>query len=172
MVIDSLLAVLLLVCLATDLKHRRIYNKVLAPGLAAALLVNAWQGGWEGFAGSALGFLAGFVVLLIPYLMGGMGGGDVKLLAVVGAFKGAVFVWNAAVYMALLGGVFAMAAILMRAEARTMLRWTASYAACLMQGVRLPISLRGEGMLSGTFPYGAAIAGGAALCYGFGTFLL
>ena len=46
----------------------------------------------EGAAGlwtALLGLLAGFVLLLIPYLLGGMGAGDVKALAALGALLGA-----------------------------------------------------------------------------------
>ena len=46
------------------------------------------QSGWEGFFGSLAGIAIGFAVLILPYLMGILGAGDVKLLMGIGAWIG------------------------------------------------------------------------------------
>jgi len=82
----------------TDWREHKIYNKLLAPAFFTALLLHTFHGGISGLTNSLLGTATGFVLLLIPYLMGGMGAGDVKLLAVIGAFGGASFVLTSLLY--------------------------------------------------------------------------
>ena len=50
----------------------------------------------------------GFGLLLIPYMLGGMGAGDVKLMGAIGALMGTSFVLNAFVYIALIGGLISL----------------------------------------------------------------
>jgi prepilin peptidase CpaA len=73
---------------AEDLWHRRIPNPLcgllLLIGTLSAVLSHGWSGLVDGLSGAALAF----VVFLIPYLMGGLGGGDVKLMAGFGALTG------------------------------------------------------------------------------------
>ena len=89
----------------TDWREHKIYNKLLVPAFFTALLLHTFQGGISGLTSSLLGAGMGFVLLLLPYLMGGMGAGDVKLLAVIGAFGGAPFVLTSFLYGAVIGGI-------------------------------------------------------------------
>ncbi|WP_246153212.1 A24 family peptidase [Salinicoccus hispanicus] len=125
------------VCVVTDIRKRKIYNKVIFPSLIAAFVLNTALGGFRGFEEAFLGFIVGFALLLIPYIFGGMGAGDVKLMALVGAFKGYEFVLESFIYMAVIGGILAIGVIIMRGGFRNSL---------------------GVGM-----PYGVAIAGGAVM---------
>ena len=71
-----------------DWRERRIPNLIVFPAALIGLLLNAyvgWNGLWFGFQG----LVAGFALLLIPYLFRVMGAGDVKFLAAIGAFVGA-----------------------------------------------------------------------------------
>ncbi len=56
--------------------------------LASGLVLQTAQHGWRGAGSALLGTLAGAGVFLIFYLLGGMGGGDVKLMAGFGALLG------------------------------------------------------------------------------------
>lgn len=110
-----LLAALLLAAVATDLRSRRIPNLLVIDGIviahvahAAALLTGtdpiagpAW---WSPLAGMAIGLAA----LLPLYLKGACGAGDVKLMAMVGAFVGAKTVLVATVCTLLAGGLLAL----------------------------------------------------------------
>jgi prepilin peptidase CpaA len=78
-----------IVCGATDLWRFRVYNVVTIPLLLGGLAFHAWSplGDLIGFAvvGAVLGGL-----LLLPFCaLGGVGAGDVKLLAGIGAWIGA-----------------------------------------------------------------------------------
>jgi len=162
MLIDGILLAVLLICVVTDLKSRKIYNKVIGPGLVAAFSIHFAAGGWQALGASALGFLVGLSVLLIPYLLGGMGAGDVKLLALVGALKGTMFVLQTSVYMALLGGMIALIVLLCRKGAMSRMRWMTIALNGMRYGMKTPLIIDNE-VLKATYPYGVAIAGGAAL---------
>ncbi|MFA7167005.1 MAG: prepilin peptidase, partial [Desulfoplanes sp.] len=54
------------------------------------------------------GLLIGVACLFIPFALGGMGAGDVKLMGAVGAVLGPLGVFISFVYTAMLGGVWAL----------------------------------------------------------------
>jgi prepilin peptidase CpaA len=102
-----------------DLARRQIANWIPAAALAGGF---GWQIGQNGIwpgAGYALGGAAvGFTVFLIFYLMGGMGGGDVKLMAGFGALLGTSGVLWAALLTAMVGGGLAVGVLAFRAAKR------------------------------------------------------
>ncbi|WEG13578.1 prepilin peptidase [Pullulanibacillus sp. KACC 23026] len=155
--LNGLLLVVLGISVYTDLKSRKIYNKVILPALLAALAVNSMIGGWRGFDHSLLGLLVGFSILLIPYFMGGIGAGDVKLLAAVGAIKGTIFVIQASIFMALIGGVIGLCLLLFK---KGVIKNLISFLLSRRAGVKTPLFLD---KTKKWFPYGVAIAGGAVL---------
>jgi len=106
--LDAVLMVVLVICAITDIISQKIYNIVLMPALLFAIGCNWFQGGWPGLGQSLLGLLAGLLILILPFAKGGIGAGDVKLLGVVGAFKGVGFVLYAAIGMGLAGGLIAL----------------------------------------------------------------
>lgn len=92
---------------ATDLRGRSIPNWLTGGGAAAGIGCGAWTGGAPG-AGSALaGAAAGFAVFLLFHWLGGLGGGDVKLMAAFGALLGHRDVLPAAILAAIAGAVLA-----------------------------------------------------------------
>ncbi|MDD2433343.1 MAG: A24 family peptidase [Clostridia bacterium] len=101
-----LLLIVLFICCYTDLKERKILNIIIFPATLVALSIHLLGQGLEGALFWGKGTLVGLVLLFIPFAMGGLGAGDVKLLGVVGSFKGAFFVFKAFLCAALLGGVF------------------------------------------------------------------
>lgn len=107
-VMDVLLGGVLLSCCYTDLKERKILNIILFPAVLLALVLNIVYMGGDGFFFWVKGTLTGIALLFIPFLLGGIGAGDVKLLGVVGAFKGAAFVVMAFLCAAIIGGIFSI----------------------------------------------------------------
>jgi prepilin peptidase CpaA len=89
----------------TDWRQRKIPNKLLLPSFITALLINFFQSGQTGLLSSLSGAVIGFVLLLVPYLLGGMGAGDVKLLMVIGSFGGAKLVIYSFLFGAIAGGI-------------------------------------------------------------------
>lgn len=153
---------MLLICLVTDLKSRKIYNIVIFPSLLLTFFLHFLSGGFSGLGFSFLGFIVGFAILLIPYFLGGMGAGDVKLLALIGAIKGMQFVIVTSIYMALLGGLIGLLVLLFRKGAIQRIKSIIYSLSCFRSGVRLPLFFDKEGLKT-TYPYGVAIAGGAVI---------
>lgn len=108
MLFDRLLIILLLICVITDIRKRKIYNKVLLPVLIFSLIVNFANGGYKQLGLSILGLFIGLGILIIPYFLDGIGAGDVKLLALIGFVKGPIFVIYSGLYMAIIGGIIAL----------------------------------------------------------------
>ncbi|MCU1275191.1 MAG: peptidase prepilin type [Bryobacterales bacterium] len=93
---------------AEDLARRCISNWTSGTALAAGLLIHTMQRGWNGAVLAALGAAVGFSVFLIFYLLNGMGGGDVKLMAGFGGLLGPALIWRAAWIAAVTGGLMAV----------------------------------------------------------------
>jgi len=106
---DSILKILLIVLLGLavyfDLKVRKVPNKITAPIALIGILISLLGSGIEGLIFSVVGLIFGLLIFIIPYLMGGMGAGDVKLMASIGALMGWVFTMKTALAAALAGGV-------------------------------------------------------------------
>jgi len=94
-----------------DLARRTISNWLPATALAGGIVYQTWSSGWLGLGQSLLGAVVGFLVFLIFYVLGGMGGGDVKLMAGFGAVLGLSRVLWAAFWTALVGGILAAAVL-------------------------------------------------------------
>jgi prepilin peptidase CpaA len=99
------------VAVVTDLRRRRIYNALTVPAMAIGLVVNTVVDGPRGLHWAATGLLLGAALFLIPVAMGGMGAGDLKLLAALGAIGGPVFVFWCAICASIAGGVMAVAVL-------------------------------------------------------------
>jgi prepilin peptidase CpaA len=109
-----------------DLRRRTISNWLPAAALASGMAGHTLERGWRGLADAGLGTAGGFGVFLIFYLLGGMGGGDIKLMAGFGALLGAGRLLEAALWTAITGGLLAGAAIGIRALGRKRAPATAS----------------------------------------------
>jgi prepilin peptidase CpaA len=81
-------ALFILTAAALDLRTRRLPNWLTVPAFAAGLVFHTATGGWAGLGLSLGGFATGFGILLVLWLIGGGGGGDVKLMGALGAWLG------------------------------------------------------------------------------------
>lgn len=82
--------ILTLVAAAWDLKTRKLPNWLTVSGLVGALAYHGVTSGWAGLVFSLGGFATGFSILLVLWLIGGGGAGDVKLMGALGAWLGAM----------------------------------------------------------------------------------
>jgi prepilin peptidase CpaA len=114
-----LLAGLLAAAVFTDVRSRRIPNRLVLCGLLAGLLLQATVTpgaglygapfGGLGLASGAGGFALGLALLLPMYMLGALGAGDVKLMGMVGSFLGPHAIFGAVLCTLLAGGVLALA---------------------------------------------------------------
>jgi prepilin peptidase CpaA len=107
-----LVAATLVVAAAIDGYKLKVPNWITFPMIASGWVVSAISFGWAGLGWSVAGTLVGLVLLLPAYAIGGMGAGDVKLLAGVGAWVGGTVTLYAFCLSALVGGVIAVAMVL------------------------------------------------------------
>jgi prepilin peptidase CpaA len=106
--LDVLLFVLIALCGITDLQTGKIYNKATYPAILLGFVWNIWIPGGPGLKSSLLGFAVAAVLMGTLTLLGGMGGGDAKLLAAIGAMKGYPFILDSLFYSFLVGGALAL----------------------------------------------------------------
>jgi prepilin peptidase CpaA len=89
----------------TDIRQRRIPNALTFGAAAAAVVFHTAVGGSTGLILATSGWGVGLLLFLPFFLLGGMGGGDVKLLAALGAWVGPRDAVALAIYASLAGGV-------------------------------------------------------------------
>jgi prepilin peptidase CpaA len=94
-----------MVAAAIDLWKFKVYNALTLPLLVSGLLYHAFH---AHLANSLLGVLFGFGVLIVFHILGGMGAGDVKLMAAVGAWLGMPLTYHVFVASSLAAGVYAL----------------------------------------------------------------
>jgi len=92
----------------TDLRTRRIPNWLVLPFLLAGVATSAWSHGWYGLGQSLAGFGVGAAIFGTLFCLGGMGMGDVKLCAAIGAWIGPSQLVIALVITGLAGGLMAV----------------------------------------------------------------
>ena len=163
MLLNIILVLVLAICFVTDLKEQKIYNKVIFPSLAIAVVLQGVYSGYDGLRVSLLGFTVGLGILLVPYLFGGFGAGDVKLLALIGAIKGSVFVLNTALYMAVIGGIISLVIIICHKQTLDFFKQLGLWVFYSIYGIRTKLETPSAPFLK-KYPYGVAIAGGALIC--------
>lgn len=106
--VDITLSLILIIPLYFDIKHGIIPNYFIGGLMLAGLLINIYQSGLAGILTSSLGFVVGLLLFLIPFILRGLGAGDVKLVAAIGAVKGARFIFVNALVVAIVGGLISV----------------------------------------------------------------
>lgn len=94
-------------CLA-DVRTRRIPNRLTLGSAATAMLFHGATGGLPGLGQAIGGWSVGLALFLPFFLLRGLGAGDVKLLAALGAWLGPSLVLWTGLYTAIAGGVLAL----------------------------------------------------------------
>lgn len=145
----------------TDTFKAKIPNLLNACLLAAGFVLSTMALGVHGFLLSLSGLGLGIGLLLLPYIMGGMGAGDVKALGALGALVGPYDLLHVFVYMAFFGGGFALLHFLCQADMKQTVRkgWLAVCNTVLTRKADY-IFPGNPGSRKSTlrFPYSAAIA--------------
>lgn len=143
---------------AWDLRTGCIPNVITLPAICLGLALNMYVSGWQGLWAALAGTLVGLLTLFIPFALGGIGAGDVKLMAVVGALNGGLFAFRTFLISALAGGVMALAVIAWKGRLRGLIRAVVfSAVPGGLSGVLPRLGMR--------FPYGVAILTGTVGAY-------
>jgi prepilin peptidase CpaA len=165
--IELLLILLVAQAAVTDLAVRKIPNVLVLGGLLLALALHLLAEPRWGAAGFWLaGLLAGFFLFLPLYAARGMAAGDVKLMAMVGAFAGPGGALRIAVLTWLAGGLMALAMLAATGRWRQGMRNLRVLCRPLwwrLLGVPLAPAALAQGDSAGNMPYGLAIAAGTFL---------
>ncbi len=123
---NILLIAIILLAAFWDAKTKRIPNKIIMTGIICGLLATFFSNGIRGVLDNSLGLMVGIIILLIPFAMGGIGAGDVKLLGVIGAIKGVKFVIYTFLSTAVWGGLAAMVLLAYHKQLLNILKWIGS----------------------------------------------
>lgn len=157
----ALLLVGVVIAAAFDIAQRRIPNWVNASLVGAALLVYVVAFQWAGLFFCCKGLAFGFLLLFVPYLLGGIGAGDVKLMAAVGAVLGVEYTWQAFLGIAISGGVAAIGLMAVRGELLLRLRRVGLMLYGLVSGLGLEaLKVERSTLKRDGIPYGVVIAVG------------
>lgn len=105
----TVLVTMLFIATIADLRQRRIPNILVVAGVALGIVGHAWFAAGAGILTATAGMLVGLLCLLPLYALGALGAGDVKLMAMCGAFLGPVQGAVASVSTLVAGGVLGLA---------------------------------------------------------------
>ena len=95
-----------------DYTQRRVPNWLNLALILSGLTVQGIFFGWTGLGIGFGGLLTGLALLIVPWLMHGLGAGDVKLLAAIGVWLGPILAFYSFALGAAIGGVAAIVMIL------------------------------------------------------------
>ncbi|SFS18309.1 prepilin peptidase CpaA [Granulicella pectinivorans] len=148
----------------TDIRSRKIPNSLTGSALIAGLCLHLSLDGWRGLLSSLAAALIAGSIFLFFYVAGGMGAGDVKLIAAASALVGLGNTAPLLIFTTLAGGV--MGLVLAAIHGRLL--------ATLRNMLRLAVHHREEGLTPHPelnvsnpatlrLPYGIAIAAGCLL---------
>jgi prepilin peptidase CpaA len=160
---DLILLLTVLIALYTDCRWQKICNWLTLPAVLAGWTLHAWFGGWSGLGDSLLGFLCGLLPALAVYAVKGIKGGDVKLIAAIGALGGARFLGSALIGTALAGGLLSLLwAAAHGTLVPTVRQVGAAVRVACVPGLAMDRPLHDSH--SPPLPYGVAIAAGTMFC--------
>jgi prepilin peptidase CpaA len=150
----------------SDMRTRRIPNFLTASFLVFGLLLHLGMGGWKAMGLAAAAGLVGGAVFFLFFIVGGMGAGDVKLMAAVSSIAGFGHLAEIFVATAVTGGLFAVALAISRGRLKSTLANVGTLighhgAMGLMPHPELNVDRPGTLRL----PYGLAIAAGCWIAF-------
>lgn len=165
------LAVLLAAAVAatvTDLRSFRIPNYITIPLFFAGILFHCLSPDGQGAVFALWGAMVGLGCLLAFYVLGGIGAGDVKLLAASGAWVGAPAVLVIALVAALLAGAYALVLVWWAgnwqesfAKVRVIMHQGMTLAKYVAEEERVEAVVKNDDRRKRLIPFAAMLLGGA-----------
>lgn len=162
------LIIALIITTITDVYQRRIPNLITYSTIFLSFMTYFYVGGFEGLRFSASGLVFGFLVFFLPYLMGGMGAGDVKLMSAVGSVLGYKMTIVSALIIAICGGILAIGfSIYRRNFKHHLLKLFLSILYLGMHNDSTLLKIDNIHQHKEKIPYGVAIASGVFLLFSY-----
>ena len=150
---------------ARDVRDGRIPNWLTYSGILSALAVRSLLSGWSGLRSGFFGMLADGAIFALFFFLGGMGGGDVKLMAAVGAWAGIAQAFIILVATVIAGGILAVGYVVYRRRVfLTILNTMELLQHHLASGIQPHPELNIREQATLRVPYGLAIAIGTLYC--------
>lgn len=118
LVCHGLFIIFITVAFVIDARHSRLPNKLTLCGTLFGVLFHTVSGGWNGLLFSVIGSCTGFLMVLVLYVIGALGAGDVKLFAAIGSMMGVMFVIQTLVYAILWAGLIGLFLLLIQRKMR------------------------------------------------------
>jgi len=150
-----------------DLRSARIPNWLTYSGLLTALILRSGLLGWQGFKSGVVAMLVSAALFYVLFVIGAMGGGDLKLMAAVSAWAGREHVFSVLIAAALAGGLLAIVYMLFARGLHKTLWNVVDLVRFRLTSGLLPhpvLNVRQSGTLR--VPFGVAIAMGTLFCAG------
>lgn len=165
MLIAGALILLLTIAIWQDICYYRIPNILVFPGALIGILLNTLlplDMSGLGTLTSLAGLGVGLVVLLPLYMLRVMGAGDIKLMAMIGAFTGPSSILIITIYVLLAGGILALSMALLRGSFSKLIDNLKFMLFLRLAGTSTmnPITTENLHQSAGKLPYGVAIAAG------------
>jgi len=122
-----ILLVLLLAATATDIARHKIYNRMTYPGIVLGVIINTTPWGCTDWQSSLLGLFSCGAIMLVCFVLFDIGGGDVKLIAMIGGFLGYEAGIEAMLWTFVLGGICGTILLIWRVGVLRMISGTARH---------------------------------------------
>jgi prepilin peptidase CpaA len=147
----------------TDIKYRKIYNKITLPSLLTGLILGLLISHRTVFPSRLIGLAVGFGVFFIMFISGYMGGGDVKLVAAIGALIGFPLIIDAIFFGVFSGGLYAIIILLKKGLLWKHLKSVFLFIFSFIIPWRQTHSLKTESSMK--IPYGLCISVGTLIAF-------
>lgn len=165
---DVILFTVVLTGLFTDIRWRRLPNWLTFPPMIVGIILQTVFGGWRGTL-DAIGGVLFAAVLLLPFIQGGLGAGDLKFVAAIGALKGWYFALWSTLYGAILGGFVSVVILISQRRLKKELWRFFFMLKNLGEAKADRADLKPEKKKESLFPYGVVLALGALIFRFFGS---
>lgn len=149
----------------TDIHRARIPNWLTYTAVIAALILRASLMRWSGLASGAIGILIAGGAFCVLFILGAMGGGDMKMMAAIGAWVGSRHILTVMVAIGLAGGVLALVSMVFNKNLIQTVRNTVRLIAYrFTSGLQPHPEMNIQAYGSRRVPFGVAIALGTLFC--------
>ncbi|MBS0263939.1 MAG: prepilin peptidase [Planctomycetes bacterium] len=165
----------------TDILSHKIYNWTTYPGILVALAVHAgtdlsvdgWSSDFAGLEDSLKGFFLCGLLMLVCFVFFGVGGGDVKLMAMLGAFLGVDRGLEALLWTLVLGAALGLATLIWRVGLWKLISGVVRHVFwCLRLANWLPLSdAERQALQPPLFLAPSALAATVIVCFGWQRYL-